>query len=78
MLADEPTGNLDSAATLDVLRLLDSLRAAGQTLVIVTHDSRIAATADRLISMRDGAFVEETRLTRGTTGALGELAGLEG
>jgi putative ABC transport system ATP-binding protein len=78
VLADEPTGNLDSAATLDVLRLLDSLRAAGQTLVIVTHEERVAATADRLITMRDGAFVEETRLTRGTTGRLGELAGLEG
>jgi putative ABC transport system ATP-binding protein len=77
VLADEPTGNLDSAATVDVLRLLDSLRSAGQTLVIVTHDERIAATADRLISMRDGAFVEETRLTRGTAGSLGELAGLE-
>jgi ABC-type lipoprotein export system ATPase subunit len=77
VLADEPTGNLDSAATVDVLRLLESLRAAGQTLVIVTHDERIAATADRLISMRDGAFVEETRLTRGTAGSLGELAGLE-
>jgi putative ABC transport system ATP-binding protein len=77
VLADEPTGNLDSAATLDVLRLLDSLRSAGQTLLIVTHDSRIAATADRLISMRDGAFVEETRLTRGTSGSLSELAGLE-
>jgi ABC-type lipoprotein export system ATPase subunit len=78
VLADEPTGNLDSTATRDVLRLLDSLRSAGQTLLIVTHDSRIAATADRLISMRDGAFVEETRLTRGTTGQLGDLAGLEG
>jgi len=78
VLADEPTGNLDSAATLDVLRLLEHLRAAGQTLLIVTHDSRIAATADRLISMRDGAFVEETRLTHGSTARLGELAGLEG
>ncbi|GAA0424545.1 hypothetical protein GCM10010160_60240 [Acrocarpospora corrugata] len=78
VLADEPTGNLDSAATLDVLRLLDSLRTAGQTLVIVTHDARVAATADRLISMRDGGFVEETRLTHGSTGRLGELAGLEG
>jgi putative ABC transport system ATP-binding protein len=77
VLADEPTGNLDSAATLDVLRLLDGLRSAGQTLMIVTHDERIAATADRLISMRDGAFVEETRLTRGTTGSLGDLVGLE-
>ena len=78
VLADEPTGNLDSEATLDVLRLFDSLHAAGQTLVIVTHDSRIAATADRLISMRDGAFIDETRLTGGTTGDLGALAGLEG
>src|SRR5215203_6164822 len=77
VLADEPTGNLDSAATLDVLRLLDSLRSRGQTLVVVTHDSRIAATADRLISMRDGALVEETRLTGGTTGQLGTLVGLE-
>jgi putative ABC transport system ATP-binding protein len=78
VLADEPTGNLDSAATLDVLRLFESLHSAGQTLVIVTHDARIAATADRLISMRDGAFVDETRLTGGTTGDLGALVGLEG
>jgi putative ABC transport system ATP-binding protein len=78
VLADEPTGNLDSAATLDVLRLFDSLHEAGQTLVIVTHDSRIAATADRMISMRDGAFIDEIRLTGGTTGRLGSLAGLEG
>jgi ABC-type lipoprotein export system ATPase subunit len=78
IFADEPTGNLDSAATLDVLRLFESLHEAGQTLVIVTHDARIAATADRLISMRDGAFVDETRLTGGTTGQLGALVGLEG
>jgi ABC-type lipoprotein export system ATPase subunit len=78
LLADEPTGNLDSAATLDVLRLFESLHDAGQTLIIVTHDERIAATADRLISMRDGAFVDETRLTGGTTGRLAALAGLEG
>ena len=77
VLADEPTGNLDSAATLDVLRLFESLHESGQTLVIVTHDARIAATADRMISMRDGAFVDETRLTGGTTGQLGALVGLE-
>ena len=56
LLADEPTGNLDSAATADVLRLFASLHQAGQTLVIVTHDTRVAATADRTIPMRDGAF----------------------
>jgi putative ABC transport system ATP-binding protein len=77
VFADEPTGNLDSAATVDVLRLFDSLHEAGQTLVIVTHDARIAATADRLITMRDGAFIDETRLTGGTTGNLGALVGLE-
>jgi ABC-type lipoprotein export system ATPase subunit len=77
VLADEPTGNLDSAATLDVLQLFDSLHESGQTLVVVTHDARIAATADRMISMRDGALVDETRLTGGTTGHLGALAGLE-
>jgi ABC-type lipoprotein export system ATPase subunit len=78
VLADEPTGNLDSEATLDVLRLFESLHTAGQTLVIVTHDSRIAATADRLISMRDGAFIDETRLTGGTSGRLGALVNLDG
>jgi putative ABC transport system ATP-binding protein len=90
VLADEPTGNLDSSATVEVLRLFDALHEAGQTLVIVTHDERIAATADRLILMRDGAFVDETRLTGGTGGTgtgsrgaggsarLGALAGLEG
>ena len=77
VLADEPTGNLDSAATLNVLQLFESLHESGQTLVVVTHDARIAATADRMISMRDGAFVDETRLTGGTTGQLGALVGLE-
>jgi ABC-type lipoprotein export system ATPase subunit len=78
VLADEPTGNLDSAATLDVLRLFDELHQSGQTLVIVTHDARIAATADRLISMRDGVFIDETRLTGGSTGRLGALVGFDG
>jgi putative ABC transport system ATP-binding protein len=78
VLADEPTGNLDSAATTEVLRLFGALRATGLTLVIVTHDERVAATADRLIVMRDGAFVDDTRLTGGTRGSLSSLAGLEG
>jgi putative ABC transport system ATP-binding protein len=78
VLADEPTGNLDSAATAEVLRLFDSLHRAGQTLVVVTHDARIAATADRLLSMRDGALVDQAVLSGGSRGDLGALAGLEG
>jgi putative ABC transport system ATP-binding protein len=74
VLADEPTGNLDSASAFDVLSLLGDLHAKGLTLVIVTHDERIAATADRLISMRDGAFVDETQLTGGSRGDLGTFA----
>jgi len=74
VLADEPTGNLDSASAFDVLSLLGDLHAKGLTLVIVTHDERIAATADRLISMRDGTFVDETQLTGGSRGNLGTFA----
>ncbi|MEV4569100.1 ABC transporter ATP-binding protein [Nonomuraea sp. NPDC049419] len=81
VLADEPTGNLDSAATNDILRIFEDLRGSGQTLVIVTHDERVAATADRLITMRDGMFVGDTVMT-GTggqwLGGLGGLIGLEG
>jgi putative ABC transport system ATP-binding protein len=76
VLADEPTGNLDSAATTDVLRLFEQLHDNGQTLLTVTHDTRIAATADRLISMRDGAFIDETNLSGGSTRSLSALTGL--
>jgi ABC-type lipoprotein export system ATPase subunit len=77
VLADEPTGNLDSAATLEVLRLFEQLHASGLTLVIVTHDERVAATADRLVSMRDGALVDEMRLTGGGRRSVADLLRLE-
>jgi putative ABC transport system ATP-binding protein len=69
VLADEPTGNLDSHATGDILQLFAELRAARQTIVIVTHDARVASTAHRLLTMRDGAIVAQTRLGPGTRGA---------
>jgi putative ABC transport system ATP-binding protein len=69
LLADEPTGNLDSAATTEVLRLFDRLRAQGQTLVVVSHDRRAAATADRMVSMRDGALVDDVVLPSDVTTA---------
>ena len=62
LLADEPTGNLDSASAAEVLGLLRELKADGQTLVLVTHDARVAASADRVLVMRDGLVVDETRL----------------
>src|SRR4051794_40445783 len=63
LLADEPTGNLDSASARDVMALLRAAHAErGQTIVLVTHDARVAARADRVIAMRDGAVSSETRL----------------
>jgi putative ABC transport system ATP-binding protein len=80
VLADEPTGNLDSRATGDLLRLFAELRQARQSLLIVTHDARVASIADRLLTMRDGAIVAQTRLGPGTSaaGVLANLAELGG
>jgi putative ABC transport system ATP-binding protein len=62
VFADEPTGNLDSAAARDGLGLLRRVRDRGQTLLVVTHDARVAAAADRVITLRDGRVVDETAL----------------
>jgi putative ABC transport system ATP-binding protein len=78
LLADEPTGALDSRATGGVLELLRELHEEGRSIVVVTHDARVATAADRLVTMRDGRLVDETDL-RGTSPLeLSELLGIEG
>ena len=58
ILADEPTGNLDSRSTDDVLNLLDELHQAGRTIVLITHEPEVAAAAQRVIHVRDGLVSE--------------------
>jgi len=59
ILADEPTGNLDSASGIDILAILDRLHAEGKTLIVVTHDESIAAKAQRIIRLFDGRIAKE-------------------
>lgn len=54
MLADEPTGNLDSRSTADVLDLLDEIHSEGKTIVIITHEDDVAERAGRVVTLRDG------------------------
>jgi len=60
ILADEPTGNLDSNSTRDVLGLLEELHRSGRTVVLITHEADVAAAAGRVVHMLDGQIVDET------------------
>ena len=60
LLADEPTGALDSRTSADIMALLKKLQADGQTIVLITHDAAVAAHADRCVRMRDGRLEEGT------------------
>lgn len=61
LLADEPTGNLDSRTSAEIMALFDALHAQGQTVVVVTHEPDIAAHCHRTIRVNDGLIVEDTR-----------------
>lgn len=77
LLADEPTGNLDSTSTSEVLALLKNFHATGQTILMVTHDARVASIADRIIRMRDGAIVEDSVLDAQADLNVAEMFSLE-
>ena len=61
LLADEPTGALDSHSTADVLAVFDGLNASGRTLMVITHEADVAAHAKRIVRMRDGRIVGDDR-----------------
>jgi putative ABC transport system ATP-binding protein len=64
LLADEPTGNLDSVTSEEIMRVFGLLHAQGQTVVLVTHEPDIAAHADRVLVLRDGLLASDTRTPR--------------
>jgi putative ABC transport system ATP-binding protein len=59
LLADEPTGNLDSHISEEILGLLKNLNQSGQTIVMVTHDARAASFGNRIVRLKDGGIIED-------------------
>jgi putative ABC transport system ATP-binding protein len=59
ILADEPTGNLDTKSTKEVMAILHELKDEGRTVIVITHDNEIAEEAERVIRIRDGKVVED-------------------
>ncbi len=78
LLADEPTGALDTEAGAAVMRLLAARNDAGQTIAMVTHDHRVAAQADRILVVSDGRFVEEHSLLETRSPDFTNLVSLDG
>ncbi len=66
ILADEPTGALDSASGEEVLRILEELHAEGKTIIIVTHDPKVAARAERIVTFSDGKIISDQRTEKAT------------
>ncbi|MFO0956763.1 MAG: ABC transporter ATP-binding protein [Isosphaeraceae bacterium] len=70
LLADEPTGNLDTRTGEEILDLFDALHREGQTIVIVTHEPDVAARCRRIVRLRDGQVACDERVTRGSADAI--------
>ncbi len=62
ILADEPTGNLDSVSTADVLSLFDELHEAGRTIVLITHEEEVAERSRRVVRVRDGLIQSDVEV----------------
>ena len=71
LLADEPTGALDTEGGVEVLELFRRLHAGGQTILLVTHDERVAGAAGRIVLMRDGRLVAEEPLSASPASSAG-------
>ncbi|MGQ0483358.1 MAG: ABC transporter ATP-binding protein [Pseudonocardia sp.] len=69
MLADEPTGNLDTVSTIEIMKLLVELNDTGRTVVVITHEDEVARFAKRVIRLRDGEIVSDVHQNDGTRGA---------
>jgi len=65
LLADEPTGNLDSRTTVEIMQLFDALHKEGQTLIVVTHEGEIARHCHRVVEMKDGKIFSDSRTQEG-------------
>ena len=61
MLADEPTGNLDTATSDEIMLMFSRLNAEGRTIVLITHETEIASFAKRIVRLRDGVVIEDSR-----------------
>ncbi len=78
LLADEPTGNLDSSTTAEILRLFRTLHAEGQTVIIVTHEDEVAAHCERVIRLHDGRIASDLPIAEDPAGRLLEAVAATG
>ena len=74
ILADEPTGNLDSASSKEIMQILRELHQEGRTVILITHDNKIAASARRVIRIMDGKIVSDTDMGQDQGGSIDEVA----